>query len=136
MTATVPANKNLNIALWVVQVLLAAAFLMAGLTKLTTPITQLSVMMAWTASVPELMVRFIALAEVLGAIGLLLPSLSKIQPSLTTLAALGLSVVMALAVLFHITRGEFGVMLPSLILGALSAFVAWGRRQAPITARS
>jgi uncharacterized membrane protein YphA (DoxX/SURF4 family) len=136
MTATAPANKNLNIALWVLQVLLAAVFLMAGLTKLTTPITQLSVMMAWTASVPELMVRFIALAEVLGAIGLLLPSLTKIQPSLTPLAALGLSVVMVLAVLFHITRGEFGVMLPSLILGVLSAFVAWGRRQVPIQARA
>jgi putative oxidoreductase len=136
MTTTIPANKNLNIALWVLQVLLAAVFLMAGLTKLTTPIAQLSSMMTWTASVPEPMVRFIALAEVLGAIGLLLPSLTKVQPSLTPLAALGLSVAMALAVLFHITRGEFGVMLPSLILGALSAFVAWGRQQVPILARS
>jgi putative oxidoreductase len=136
MTATIPANKNLNIALWVLQVLLAAVFLMAGLTKLTTPITQLSVMLAWTASVPELMVRFIAVAEILGALGLLLPSLTKIQPSLTPLAALSLSVVMALAVLFHITRGEFGVTLPSLVLGVLSAFVAWGRRQVPIQARA
>jgi putative oxidoreductase len=136
MTATMTANKNLNIALWVLQVLLAAVFLMAGLTKLTSPMAQLSSMMAWTTSVPELMVRFIALAEVLGAIGLLLPSLTKIQPSLTPIAALGLSAVMALAVLFHITRGEFGMMLPSLILGALSAFVAWGRRQVPIQARA
>jgi uncharacterized membrane protein YphA (DoxX/SURF4 family) len=136
MTATIPANKNLNIALWVLQVLLAAVFLMAGLTKLTKPITQLSVMLAWTASVPELMVRFIAVAEILGALGLLLPSLTKIQPSLTPLAALSLSVVMALAVLFHITRGEFGVTLPSLVLGVLSAFVAWGRRQVPIQARA
>jgi putative oxidoreductase len=133
--ATTSKNNGLNIALWIVQILLFAAFIMSGFMKLSSPISQLSSSMAWTTALPEILVRFIGLAEVLGAVGLLLPSISKIQPQLTPLAAASLSLVMLLAVIFHISRAEIAMMMPSLILGLLNAFVAWGRRQVPILAR-
>ena len=80
--------------------------------------------------------RFIGAAELAGALGLLLPSLTRIQPRLTVLAALGLIVVMVLASAFHLSRGE-GAMLPmNLALAAVAAFIAWGRsKAAPIAPR-
>jgi uncharacterized membrane protein YphA (DoxX/SURF4 family) len=135
-SSTTRPSKGLHIALWVVQVLLAVAFFMAGLMKLTTPYEALNAQMPWTTAFPEGMVRFIGLVEVLGAIGLVLPSATRIQPRLTPLAALGLVVVMVLASGLHLSRGE-GAMVPAnLVLGALAAFVAWGRsKKAPIAAR-
>ena len=71
-----------------------------------------------------------------GALGVLLPSLSRIKPGLTSLAALGLAVVMVLATGFHLLRGEARFTPLTLALGALAVFVAWGRfRKAPIQAR-
>ncbi len=134
--ATASKNNGFNIALWIVQVLLFAAFSISGSMKLTAPISQLSSTLPWTPEVPEMLVRFIGLAEAAGALGLLLPSISKIQPQLTPLAAIGLVIVMLLAVAFHIGRGEISMIMPSLILGLLCAFVAWGRRQVPILARA
>jgi putative oxidoreductase len=136
MTNTVSKNNGLNIALWIVQVLLFAAFIISGFMILTLPIAQLSSTLPWTPEVPEMLVRFIGLAEAAGALGLLLPSITKIQPQLTPLAAIGLVIVMLLAVAFHIARGEIAMIMPSLILGLLNAFVAWGRRQVPILARA
>ncbi len=135
MTNTASKNNGLNIALWIVQVLLFAAFVISGFMLLSSPITQLSSTLPWVTSVPEMLVRFIGLAEFLGGLGLLLPSISKIQPQLTPIAAASLILVMLLAAIFHITRGEASMILPSLILGVLCAFVAWGRRQVPILAR-
>ena len=135
MTKT-STNNGLHIALWIVQVLLFVAFLASGFSKLTMPIGQLSNMMVWTTSLPEIVVRLIGLAEVAGALGLLLPAITRIQPNLIPTAALGLVVVMLLAVVFHISRGELQMIAPSLILGILAGFVAWGRRQSPILARA
>ncbi len=135
MTKT-STNNGLHIALWIVQVLLFVAFLASGFSKLTMPISQLSNMMAWTTSLPEIVVRLIGLAEVAGALGLLLPAITRIQPNLVPTAALGLVVVMLLAVVFHITRGEIQMIAPSLILGLLAGFIVWGRRQTPILARA
>lgn len=130
-------TRALHISLWVVQGLLAAAFLMAGLMKLTTPIAELGQKMAWVQAVSPTLVRFIGLSEFLGALGLLLPSLTGIQPKLTALAAGGLVTVMILASGFHATRGEYGAIGFNLVLGGLAALVAWGRHKgAPIAARS
>jgi uncharacterized membrane protein YphA (DoxX/SURF4 family) len=109
---------------------------MAGLMKLSTPIEQLHQQMSWTLTVPTLLVRFIGASELAGAIGLILPAATRIQPRLTPLAAAGLVLVMILAAAFHISRGEL-VMLPiNIFLGSLAAFVAWGRaRKAPIAPR-
>ena len=132
-----PARRTvLHVTLWVVQVLLAAMFLMTGLMKLTQPIEVLSASLPWVTSVPAFLVRFIGTAEFAGALGLLLPSLTRIQPRLTALAALGLAVVMLLAGGFHATRGEFGMLPMNLVLGLIALFVAWGRgKAAPIAAR-
>ena len=134
-TAT-QSRRGLRAALWVVQVLLAVAFGMSGLMKLSTPIADLAAQMAWVGSVPPMLVRFIGAAELAGAIGLILPALTRIQPRLTALAAVGLIVVMVLASVVHATRGEFGMLPVTVVLGALAAFVAWGRgKAAPITPR-
>jgi putative oxidoreductase len=129
-------SRPLHIGLWVVQVLLAASFAMAGFTKLTTPIAALGAMMPWTADFPELLVRFIGLSEVLGAVGLIVPALTRIQPKLTGWAAAGLVVMMVLASFVHLSRGEASMLPVNLGLAALAAFVAWGRlKAAPIAPR-
>jgi uncharacterized membrane protein YphA (DoxX/SURF4 family) len=123
--------------LWFLQILLALAFLAAGWMKLTTPIDQLAQAMVWAGDVPVGLVRFIGLAELAGGLGLILPALTRIQPQLTPLAGAGLALVMLLAVAFHLTRGEFGFIVPNIVLLALAAFVAYGRwKLAPIPPRS
>jgi putative oxidoreductase len=135
--ATARPGQGLTIGLWIAQVLLFAAFGMAGLVKSTTPLGQLAGMMPWTTAVPGGLVRFIGIAELAGAIGVLLPAVSRVRPGLTPLAALGLLTVMVLASLFHLSRGEASVLPVNAALGGLAAFVAWGRsRRAPISARA
>jgi uncharacterized membrane protein YphA (DoxX/SURF4 family) len=134
-TAT-QGGKGLHIALWVVQVLLALVFIGAGLSKVATPLPELAKSLPYTADLPGALVRFIGAAEVTGALGLLLPSLFRILPILTPLAALGLTTIMVLATLFHISRSEWSPIGVTLALGALAGFGAWGRmKRAPITAR-
>jgi uncharacterized membrane protein YphA (DoxX/SURF4 family) len=128
--------RSLHLGLWVVQVLLAVAFGASGLMKLTGPIDELAKSLPWVTELPNL-TRFIGLSEFLGAVGLILPAATRIQPKLTGLAAAGLTVVMLLAAGFHVMRGEAAHMAPSVVLGALAAFVAWGRLvKAPITPRA
>jgi hypothetical protein len=135
-TAQQRSSKGLRIGLWVLQVLLAVAFAGAGAAKLFTPIAELGAKMAWVNAVPEGLVRFIGASELLGALGLILPALTRIKPGLTALAAAGLTAVMLLAAPFHLSRGEGGAIVPNLILGGLAAFVAWGRfKKAPIPPR-
>jgi len=118
----------MNVVLWVVAGLLAAAFLAAGLTKVTSPREKLLERMAWVNDFPQSQVKAIGALEVLGAIGLVLPALTKIAPVLVPLAATGLVLTMAGAVVVHLRRGDgFGAAVPSLVLGLLSLFVAWGR---------
>src|SRR6266480_4551385 len=95
-------SKALNVGLWVAQVLLALAFGMAGTMKLLTPLVELGQKMAWVAAVPEPLVRFIGASELAGALGLLVPALTRIRPRLTALAGAGLTAVMVLALLFHL----------------------------------
>ena len=130
-------SKALHITLWIAQVILAAMFLMSGFMKLSQPIDQLSKMLPWAAQVPEALVRFIGVAEVLGAVGLILPSQLRIQPKLTAIAAVGLALVMLFAVVFHISRGETPMIGMNFILIAIAAFIAWGRfKKAPIAPKS
>ncbi len=129
-------SRALTIGLWVAQVLLAAMFLMTGSMKLFQPIGELAKALPWVLSVPVGLVRFIGISELLGGLGLLLPSLLRIRPSLTPLAALGLTVVMVLASAFHLSRGEAPVIGMNLVLAAIAVFIAWGRsKKAPIPAK-
>lgn len=136
-STTARPSKGLVIALWAVQILLALAFGMAGIMKSTAPIEELAKNMPWVArSSPEL-VRFIGISEFLGALGLLLPALTRIKPILTPIAALGLATIMVLAIGSHALNNEAPVIGFNVVLGGLAGFVAWGRlKKAPITPRA
>src|SRR5512141_1437547 len=92
----------MNIALWIIQALLAALFLFTGGMKLITPIEEMTKQIA----MPGWFLRFIGVAEVLGAIGLILPWLLRIRPALTPLAAAGLSVIMTGATVLTVIMGD------------------------------
>jgi putative oxidoreductase len=126
-TAVSRPSRALHVALWIVQAALAAMFGFSGVLKLTRPLADLQQQMAWVEAVPPLMVRFIGLAELAGALGVVLPIATGIRPFLTPLAALGLATIMVLALAFHVMRGEFGALPINLVLGSLAALVAWGR---------
>lgn len=117
----------MNKALWAAQALLGFAFLMAGAMKGLTPHEALAVDMPVVAAIPPLAVKGIGLVEVLGAVGLILPSVLRIQPVLTPVAAGGLVLTMVSAAGAHIAAGEANMIAPSIVLGGLAAFVAWGR---------
>lgn len=124
----------MNIGLWVAQVLLALMFIMAGGMKAFQPIDALAESLPWVTSTPAALVKFIGISELLGGIGLLLPSILRIKPHLTVWAAYGLALIMLLAAGFHGSRGEFTAIGANLFFMALILFVAWGRsKKAPIT---
>ena len=128
MTAAAPQSKGaLNIGLWAAQGLLAVFYGAVGSMKLTQPIAALADAMKWPAVMPELFVRFVGLAELSGALGLILPMLTGILPRLTPLAAAGLSLLQVCAIAFHVSRGEFQVLPMNAVLLALPLFVVWGR---------
>ena len=113
----------MNIALWIIQALLAALFLFAGGMKLITPIEEMTKQIA----MPGWFLRFIGVAEVLGAIGLILPWLFRVRPGLTPLAAAGLSVIMIGATVVTMIIGDIPTALIPFMTGGLSVFVAYGR---------
>lgn len=136
MNKTTNSSKAMHISLWVVQVLMAAVFLMSGFMKVSMPVVELSAMIPWTLSVPAGLVKFIGLSELLAGLGLLLPSLLRIKPILTVWAGLGLATIMLGAIPFHISRGETSVIGMNAIFMLLAIFVAWGRwKKAPIQPR-
>jgi putative oxidoreductase len=129
-------NKAWNISLWILQVLLAALFAMSGFGKVSQPIADLAKQMAWVTAVPEGLVRFIGTAELAGALGLILPSVTRIKPVLTAWAGIGLATIMVLALPFHLSRGEMNVWPVNVVLGSLAALLAWGRfKKAPIQSK-
>jgi uncharacterized membrane protein len=129
-------SRALRAALWLVQGVLALAFGFAGNIKALTPLSDAAKIIPWVSDVPAALVRFIGTAELLAAVGLVLPAITRIRPKLTPLAASGLVLVMALATVFHLTRGEPQGVVANVIWGGLAAFIAWGRfRAAPIAPR-
>src|SRR5579859_7340520 len=114
------------ITLWIVRIVLALAFLMAGFMKSFMPLERLKKNMTWVASTPAALVRFIGIAELLGAIGLILPVLTGIVPWLTIAAAIGLAIAMLCAAIFHAVRKEYGGIAPSAVLLLLTLFVLVG----------
>ena len=115
-------------ALWIVQGLLALLFLWAGGMKLVLPLEKLT----GPIPLPGLFLRLIGMAEVLGAIGLILPGLLRIRPGLTPLAAAGLVLIMIGATVVTLAGGDIATAPIPLAAGLLSAFVAYGRwRLAP-----
>ncbi len=120
-------------ALWIVQVLLALLFLFAGGMKLVLPIEEMTKQMP----MPGLFLRFIGVAEMLGAVGLILPGLLHIRPALIPLAAAGLVIIMIGATALTLAIGPVAPALMPLVVGLLAAFVAYGRwRLAPLRGSS
>ena len=114
----------MNIALWILQGLLAAAFLMAGGFKLLTPAEE---MLAMGMTVPTLALRIAGITELLGALGLILPSALRIRPQLTSIAASLLAIQVGLGVVYHLVMGEVDAIVPPLFLLVLCGIVAYGR---------
>lgn len=122
----------MNRALWVVQALLAALFIFAGGMKLVMPVKQMTAQLP----MPGLFLRFIAVCEVLGALGLILPGLFGVATQLTPLAAGSLVIIMIGAVVVSAATGPVVLALIPLVVGLLAAAVAYGRwRLAPHHAR-
>ena len=117
----------MGIALWVIQGLLAVAFLGAGAMKLSQPKEKLAANMAWVEDFSQPTVRLIGVLEVLGAIGVVLPALAGVLPWLTPLAAVGLVLLMIGAALTHLRRTEYGNIAVNAVLLVLAAFVVYGR---------
>jgi uncharacterized membrane protein YphA (DoxX/SURF4 family) len=122
---TMTNGKTRNVALWIVQGLLAAVFLMAGGSKLVLPPEALK----GPVALPIGFLRFIGVAEVLGAAGLILPGLFRIRPGLTPLAALGLTVIMIGATAITVAGGAIAPALIPATVGVLTTLVALGRRR-------
>ncbi|MEZ4671843.1 MAG: DoxX family protein [Anaerolineae bacterium] len=117
----------MNTTLWIVQLLLALAFVMAGLTKLTQPKEKLIKQMKWVEDFEPNIIKGIGTLEALGAVGLILPALTGFLPILTPLAAVGLVLTMIGAILTHLRRKEPPMIAVNAILLVLAAFVAYGR---------
>lgn len=124
----------MNILLWVLQVLLALAFLAHGLMFLFPPpdIAQLM-----NAMLPRWFQLFLGVAEVAAAVGLTLPGITRIQPWLVPAAAVGVMIVMVAATGLHVVRNEISSAVTTFVLLAMATAVAWLRwRVAPIRSRS
>ena len=123
----------MNVALWIVQALLAAIFLFSGSMKFIMSVEEMTKQMA----MPGWFLHFIGVAEVLGSLGLILPGLLRIRPGLTPLAAAGLVIIMVGATVVTAMIGPVVMALLPFVVGVLAAFVAYGRwRVAPHRASS
>ena len=131
-------GKAITISLWIAQVMLAVLFGLAGVMKTFMPVTALVANgINYAADLPLWLLRCIGVAELSGAVGVVLPALTRVMPRLTPLAALGLVTIQGLAIGFHAMRGELAMALPlNIVLLGLSIFVLWGRStKAPVAAR-
>ncbi len=123
----------MNITLWILQALLALVFLAHGLMFLAPP-PDIALLM--NAMLPRWFQLFLGVAEVLAAVGLTLPGLTRILPGLVPAAAVGVMVVMVGATILHLSRGEHASAATTFVLLLIATFVAHGRwRRLPIAPR-
>jgi uncharacterized membrane protein YphA (DoxX/SURF4 family) len=121
-------------ALWVLQILLALLFVFAGVVKLVLPGEQMASQMP--VPLPVFLLRFVAVAELAGAAGLILPGLLGIRPQLTPLAAAGLVIIMIGATTITIAGGMILMALFPFVVGILCAYIAYARwRLVPLAGR-
>ena len=124
----------MNIVLWILQILLALAFLAHGWMFLWPP-PEIAAMM--NASLPRWFQLFLGVAEILAGVGLTLPGLTRIKPWLVVWAAGGIMIVMVSATVWHVIRGEISSAVVTFVLLAMASFVAYMRlRVRPITSRT
>jgi hypothetical protein len=130
------ASTPLKIGLWTAQLIVFALFTLFGGMKLLMPVDRLAEMWVWPGQVPSWFLHLTGLLDVAGGLGVLLPALTRVQPHLTVLAALGCTLLQITAIIFHLSRGEAAVVPLNIVLLAPSAFILWGRgKPAPIAPR-
>src|ERR1700758_5260535 len=119
----------MNLALWIIAGVLAFAFAASGILKLVQPKEKLvaSATGGWATNWSLASIKLIGVAEILGAIGLILPAVLHIAPILVPLAAVGLALVMVGAAVVHARRKEWPFIAVNAVLLALAVVVAWGR---------
>ncbi len=120
----------MNVVLWILAGILAAAFAFAGLGKVTQPKEKLAAQgrnMAWTEDFDQGPIRLIGVLEILAAIALIVPPLIDVATWLVPLAALGLVALMIGAAITHLRRGETQNAVVNAVIAVLAAVVAWGR---------
>ncbi|MGH8224709.1 MAG: DoxX family protein [Gammaproteobacteria bacterium] len=127
----------LRAGLWLAQLLLVGVYLPTGLASLFLPVAQVLTTVPWAGHVPENVLNFIGVVDLTAGLGVLLPSLTRIAPGLTVLAAVCSAALQVFAILFYTFLGTLDTMLPvNLAVFVLSVFVAWGRSdKAAITPR-
>jgi putative oxidoreductase len=125
-------SKVINILLWIAQVLIALTLLWAAYAKLIQPIEETAKMLPWALENPGLL-KFTGFIDLLGGVGIILPSALKIQPKLTVWAAYGVVLLMIAGSVFHIMRGEASLIGMNIVIIVFAIFIAWGRTsKAPI----
>ena len=118
----------MNLTLWILQILLAVVALGAGAVKLIQPRERLAETLGdWVDDVPPWLPRFVGLAEVFAAVGLIVPPLTGAAPVLVPLAAVGMLIVMIGAAVIHVRRGETRDVAVNILLALIAAVIAWGR---------
>ena len=117
----------MDTALLIIQFILALMFAMAGIMKLTIPINKLVKTVTWTDRFPVSTVRFIGAMELIGAIGLIIPLALNTAPVLALIAAVGLALIMILAIFHHLSHKENKSIVLNIVLMILAAFVVYGR---------
>ena len=124
-----------NTVLWVLQWLFGVYFVAIGILHFIVP-EGMPAPMEWMYDLSDTLHVVVGIAEILGGLGLILPSITRIQPQLTVYAAVGLLLVMVGAVVYHLDRGESQSVVTNVFIGAVMAFVAYGRwNLAPIPPR-
>ena len=118
------SGRKLNVLLWALQVLLALLFMFAGAMKFVMPVAEMTKQIPF----PGWFLHFIGGAEILGAIGLVLPGILSIRTALTPLAAAALVIIMIGATAVNLKTGQGGPALTTVIVGLLLVFVAYNRR--------
>jgi uncharacterized membrane protein len=120
-----------NTGLWIVQGLLAAMFLLAGVPKLVMSAAQMTA--PGPIQLPVAFIRVIGVCEILGAIGMILPGITRIRLGLTPLGAGGLVIIMIGATVINIVNGPAAVAVVTALLGLMAASVVWGRGRSAST---
>ena len=132
MASKQKTTKTMNIILWITQGLLAATFIWAGFMKLFKPE---DLPFPWIKENTNLVI-ITGIIDLSGGLGIVLPTLLRIQPKLTIFAAYGIVLLMIVASVFHISRGEAKEIGFNIFMALLAVFVAWGRQtKAPITSK-
>jgi hypothetical protein len=130
------ASTSLTIGLWAAQTIVFALFTLLGSMKLFMPVDKLAEMWVWPGQVPGWLLHLTGVLDIAGGIGVLLPTVTQIQPRLMVYAAVGCTLLQFAAIIFHLSRGEVAAVPLNIVLLASSIFILWGRgKKGPIAPR-